>query len=124
MLALHFVIRVFKQNMHEIHHKHPHTATLLSVYLEHGDVQLAPLQAGFGSLQVGIQPPQQVHFLPGCVVGGGQDRGSVQQQLGDTARCQTLLHCLLTKVIQRHLQTQQRQLFSVLIKYALICSEY
>lgn len=71
--------------MNEINQKHLHTVTLLCVYLEHGDVQLAPLQTGLGSLQVGIQPPQQVHFLPGCVVGGGQDCGSVQQQLGDTA---------------------------------------
>lgn len=54
-----------------------------SKYLEHCDVQLAPLQAGLGRLQAAIQPPQQVHFLPGGVIGGGQHCGSVEQQLGD-----------------------------------------
>lgn len=68
-------------------------------YLKHGSVQLAPLQAGLDPLQVGVEPPQQVGLLPGCVEGGGQDCGSVQQQLGDLARRQALLHGLLAQLI-------------------------
>lgn len=70
-------------------------------------MQLAPLQAGLGSIQIDFQPPQQVHLLPGRVIGGGQDRAPVQQQLGDSAGGQSLLHRLLAKLLQRNLQNQE-----------------
>lgn len=85
------------------------------MYLEHSDVQLAPLQAGPGSFQVAIQPPQQVNFFPCCVIGRHQHCGSVQQQLGDSTWRQPLLHCLLTELVQGNLwrNTHSKGYFTV-----------